>query len=144
MFARSTCFRYSCSIHLADRIFGPISIPEHFLWLAYYFDGVIPVSLVRVLHVGLGIGPSVLLLLPRPLSELHPSVSPTLSRPVDTVVGTGACSGIGLAITQCLSFQRDTTWHTLLADLNEDAFSAICPILDLLTKKGLATSTVAQ
>ena len=44
-----------------------------FLWLAYCFDGVIPVSFVRVLHVGLGIGPSVLLLLPRLLPELHTS-----------------------------------------------------------------------
>lgn len=67
-----------------------------------------------------------------------------MSRPVETVVETGACSGIGLAITQYLSFQNDTTWHALLADLNEDAFSAICPILDLLTKKGLVTCTVAQ
>jgi NAD(P)-dependent dehydrogenase (short-subunit alcohol dehydrogenase family) len=50
-----------------------------------------------------------------------------MSRPVETVVGTGACSGIGLAITQYLSFQKDTTWHSLLADLNEDAFSATCP-----------------
>jgi hypothetical protein len=67
-----------------------------------------------------------------------------MSRCVETVVGTGACSGIGLALSQYLPFQKDITWRVLLADARGDAFSVICPILDLLTKKSLVTCTVAQ
>lgn len=49
---------------------------------------------------------------------------------VKTAIVTGACSGIGLALTKHLLSQTNTTWRVLLADINSDAFSAISASLD--------------
>jgi 15-hydroxyprostaglandin dehydrogenase (NAD) len=49
---------------------------------------------------------------------------------VKTAIVTGACSGIGLALTQHLLSQTQTPWRVLLADINPEAFSAISSSLD--------------
>ena len=55
-----------------------------------------------------------------------------MSQPIKTAIVTGACSGIGLALTQHLLAQTDTTWRVLLADINPDPFvsSSIASTLD--------------
>jgi 15-hydroxyprostaglandin dehydrogenase (NAD) len=53
-----------------------------------------------------------------------------MAPPVKTAIVTGACSGIGLALTKHLLSQTETTWRVLLADINPDAFSALSPALD--------------
>jgi 15-hydroxyprostaglandin dehydrogenase (NAD) len=53
-----------------------------------------------------------------------------MAPPVKTAIVTGACSGIGLALTKHLLSRNDTTWRVLLADINHDAFSAISSTLD--------------
>jgi 15-hydroxyprostaglandin dehydrogenase (NAD) len=53
-----------------------------------------------------------------------------MSPPVKTAIVTGACSGIGLALTKHLLSQTDTTWRVLLADTNPAAYSAVSSTLD--------------
>jgi 15-hydroxyprostaglandin dehydrogenase (NAD) len=53
-----------------------------------------------------------------------------MSPPVKTAIVTGACSGMGLALTKHLLSQTETTWRVLLADINQAAVSAVSPTLD--------------
>jgi 15-hydroxyprostaglandin dehydrogenase (NAD) len=65
-----------------------------------------------------------------PTYYLRPISFPTMAPPVKTAIVTGACSGIGLALTKHLLSQTDITWRVLLVDINPDAFSTISSTLD--------------
>lgn len=47
-----------------------------------------------------------------------------------TAIVTGACSGIGLAITRSLLAKSDPIWHVVLVDFRPEAYKAIAATLD--------------
>ncbi len=50
--------------------------------------------------------------------------------PVKTAIITGACSGIGLALTRHLLSMPTTRWRVVLADINEESYVNVSPTLD--------------
>ena len=50
--------------------------------------------------------------------------------PAKTAIITGACSGMGLALTHHLLSSQTTRWRVVLADINEESYSKLSSTLD--------------
>jgi 15-hydroxyprostaglandin dehydrogenase (NAD) len=50
--------------------------------------------------------------------------------PTKTAIVTGACSGMGLALTRDLLAKKSTQWRVVLADINTSAYESISSTLD--------------
>lgn len=58
-----------------------------------------------------------------------------LKMPTKTAIVTGACSGMGLALTHHLLSSPTTHWRVVLADINETLYHQISPTLDPIRTK---------
>lgn len=65
------------------------------------------------------------------------------SRPSKTAIVTGACSGIGLALTKHLLAKDDVNWRVVLADIRPQAWEAIQSSLDCTRTKFIATDVAS-
>ena len=54
----------------------------------------------------------------------------SLPIPTKTAIVTGACSGMGLALTNHLLSSKSVYWRVVLADVNEDSYNKISSTLD--------------